>query len=241
MQEAKEVQQTVREIQIGKMFSPFDPNFVRKTSHYADYYENINYFSTDIILTINGIKTLLFIATPVSKMATSKGMNPFDFSLGHRITKEDFQQDTGLKKTSLEIDRESKKQTYSKEAPNFLFITNTCWLLNTLADITPNTQEDYRIRNIFPKEAKEFFLKLRAQVFFPTGSFESKPIEPYLKTGETNFVNFYPLDIRPPKNGSLREGLSILLPDNLEKLTQIEMCFVLAEEQPIRKPIENKS
>ena len=77
--------------------------------------------------------------------------------------------------------------------------------------------------------------RLRNLVSFPESRFEARPDETMLNKGEIHFVDYYPTDSGPlpttENNSDVREGFSLYLPSDPEKLAQIRARFVLAPEE----------
>ena len=117
------------------------------------------------------------------------------------------------------------------KAPNYLDVSINCYLLNKLGLNTKHGSTDYR----FSQEMLDLLRRLRNLVSFPESRFEARPDETMLNKGEIHFVDYYPTDSGPlpttENNSDVREGFSLYLPSDPEKLAQIRARFVLAPEE----------
>ncbi|MBI2028753.1 MAG: hypothetical protein HYT07_04050 [Candidatus Levybacteria bacterium] len=246
--EAKENQKLPerRVIRLNEDFHPFDHDvnlivkrtFSQRESPDFDALETRIELATENDLRIP-IDMLLF---SVSFWQHGHTVLPFDSEKGYRIDSDDFNLENRIAKLNrLGEEKLSKFMDFSKRHYE-LFVAGNVPSLIENAIVKKVSGDRYR----FPQEKLSLLGKLRLLLRLPDESFEAKPFEPSLTRGDLWFKDFYPTDSGPLSASTdglqspilqlimQREGFNILLPDDPEKLKQIKMRFVLAEEKPDR-------
>lgn len=219
-EELKEANKDPEVIEIGQIFTPFDPEKITNRSH------------NERVITLN-INNLLDIKITISTLdslsAKSDAVTPFNPKNGYQIDEQDLNLETRLKKI------EEMRDLYGKNIDDSL-------------DPVYINFESYELpKNIFipfndfsetlKDEFMSLFKRLRLQLSFMGERFrfslEAQPSDNALFLGELLFDDYYPLDNGPlPSSDTslLENGFGIFVPDDLEKLKTIKAKFVLLED-----------
>ncbi len=222
MQERKELQsKSERVIALGEEFQPFDPKYATPNIIYHD--------KPSIQLKIDdNLKIPIRISAYICHAQKINSITPFEPELGYIIDSEDLNLESRLVKIRR-LDKELRQDIDFGKAPLNLSIGSGGSMLNELGLNREGLLYGYE----FSQEMLDLFKRLRILIFFPESRFEARP---KLDRGEISFQDYYPIDARPlpiPETYSTldpREGFSLLLPSDPEKLAQIRARFVMVEE-----------
>ena len=226
----QEKQLPVKEVQLGEMFSPFEDE--NKIVLHAEGTR----IGMDIVL--EDIWTHPDIDPYPQKEDV---LIPFDPEKGYRITEADLNAQKRAAKIQQLI--KSGEKLDPKDLFN-LFVGED----DETADISSFGDEDIideerrkilartkikdpKLLEDLSRRIKALESKLRLQVFFPSGRYESQ----LTKDIPARFLGFYPMEtgsLARGKDISTGEGVDLLLPDDIGKLSKIRMRFVLAPEEP---------
>lgn len=199
------------EVTLNKEFKLFDPRFTI-LDHKQEMFGGKKYVSQRA-LRRDKIPDLKFDAeNNPAHLEKILAFTPFNPEEGYQLDERDMKKEERNKKI---IDFDTRKYIGQRFANSYLTVESH--------GIDPNLHEALSL--------------LRLQLFPPGLSFEGKPREDYLEKGAFIFTHFYPLDTgelpgRIKTNRySLREGLILAVPSDLEKLEQIRARFVFAPKQ----------
>lgn len=232
---------------LDRSFLPFDPRFVVWSE---DGFETNLILSTKTLppfplqaraLLLHSPKLASVIEPP--KSTSLSGITPFDPEVGYQITKEDTNPQARKEKVKL-LRQQGGKDISDKVQLWLSFFTSAEELEK--AGIVTRLMRDWDREQVPYFVAKNsdyynFLKSLRLNLSFPTGVVcESRP-EAFGAKNEIihiEFMNFYPLDTGPlPSLGIFEgvmppvfEGFEVLLPNDLEKLKQIEARVYTAEQ-----------
>lgn len=203
---AKENQQKPEVVQLGQRFHLFNPE------------------KRSTLLELPSITSPIPIIAnfeSIRESTVSISFVPFDPEIGYQLTTEDLDA----------VKRRRKLDDIRNRNPN----TKVGLFLFSLEG-SPDSPS-------LKKEDIAMIKNLRVQLFFPYGSYEAQVKGEPLERGKLSFNYFYPLDFGPlpqlDENDDrelfghpyLHKGYWILLPRDMNKLSQIEARFFLAPEQ----------
>ena len=232
-QETTEQPKPERIIALGEVFNPFDPE--RNKVEHAKRRLSLGETITDYGLFMQGMLEIndnLTIPIDVSAIDLRKRfegeiykgtrgsfLTPFNPDLGYGISFEDFTPEGRADKLTRLKSELGKKIDLS---------INPLYLQVESANNVGETAK-------FPTQIIQLVRRLRLFVKAGEMQLESKPLHFGLKDGYLRFVHVYPADTGPLATPSriftTGEDFWLNLPDDPEKLKQIRMQFVLAEEE----------
>lgn len=231
---------------LDQVFHPFDSSEVNLEHTRHDVYGTI-------ILLDLGITGFPLI--PVSLRTVEGNSNlrytitPFNPSAGYQITEEDLKAETRFAKQKQPQFADGIYQDQSL-APLWFYNKIHKWDLAKIGLAEEYPTLVYRIKS----EYLPLINRLRMQVFIPgspsdvdpddpnfhpSASLEARPDPLFINNGEIDFRIFYPLETgplphskyEPRKAQAIREGFNIHLPEDIDKLRQVEVKFILLPEE----------
>lgn len=213
-------------IRLGQDFALFDPKRTAiRDSHAPARLTGgpLKEFLSHVVLNTNGVLPEFEIGASANFSALSiyqkpRIIAPFEPEIGYAIDEADFDTEKRAEKVSQEDWTERSSPTQKL-------------ILRLKSYFDSSITEADLMRKIKPQYVP-FLQTLRAQLQFPSGiTLESKPTFGDFMTESMSFNYFYPLDFRPlasvPKE-RLDEGLSVLLPSDLDQLSQIMARYVIS-------------
>lgn len=224
--EQKEQQQPKPKIvQLGQKFHPFDP---------AENGTDITEGTHTLSIPDEDLKIPLDIGIDPSRVSARVAIDPFNPEIGYRIDNEDLNLESRIAKNRRLMHKPEFAIRYSK--------TPVVLRIQVMRDVLAKAlikKESRMLTDKLSEETLGLLRKLRARVVSGQTSFEAKPNETSLSLGELELNYFYPVDSGPlpttedlANNEGLYEGFLLIFPNDLEKLKQIQVQLVLAEEEP---------
>lgn len=226
----KESQPGKRTIQLGQIFRPFDPT-ESLFERFRDHHPNFDTRRFLFILDLGTLKLPLEAKLETHAESRLEVISPFDPKLGYQITSEDFNLETRktkVKKVHREWDRQGKDELDFLKVPLRLSI---------------KTEQEFKFspkeQDLLTREIPDFSRGIRVLAQFGQGgSFASKPswAEKLTQAGFLEFDSFYPIDtgVLPQDHerfSVINQGFKICLPDDPEKLREIQLRFVILPQQ----------
>lgn len=229
--------QKERVVRLNEEFLFFDPNTTRKEFNQGSKVNQ--FFGSIITLDTEGLLPQFKVDFNAFPSRTDKvnAITPFDPDEGYRISNEDLNLETRIKKLQ-EMKAELSQQVDFAKAPLHLEVQNSA--------VSRDFGKGYLDR--FDSETLRQLSQLRVQVRFPNGlEFEASPDLTSLILGQLKFKKFYPVDTGPlpaPKDDieqlmtKMQEGFGLYVPSDKDKLTQIKAKILLTQEEKADEDVE---
>lgn len=225
-------------VQLNQRFLLFKPertvkNLYGRPASYVDSYDS------HILLDVEQAAKvpINFITWPAQRTEKRSILAPFNFKEGTTVTIEDLILEKRIKK----FNRRSLRRYIDLSKIPFVLGAETNGTTLYKAGIAEREEDRFVPPQKIKPEYLSTFRNLFLQLHFPHISVESRADREALQFSNAllGFYDFYPLDTGPLPfikeerfYTGVREGYSIGLPDNLDKLAQIEGEFILREEVP---------
>ncbi|GEM_PF-2125008 len=226
-----------KEIDLGIKFFLFDPENTRDSDRDR---KHEGFFSSKVLH--SGVIPPFGVDVEATTYYKPIGIEitPFNPDISYQFTEEDFYPDFKDQKcASLEEKQDNPQYLIESQSP-----------LNLVVGLGQTDQEIFRLNA--PVEAKrDFFGRLRLQLWFPEETFEAQAYQYNIEDAISNsssiyFSDFYPTAFKDTLKATLQRenaakspklfGNPLQLPSDEDKLSQIRAIFILAEESDSNIP-----